>query len=111
MRLDLALPRYGDVDLATLGLAHLFMLPAVERGAWLQHHGIGPALVEIALPQSLDGDLLQRPKAVGIAEIAILAEQVGDYGPRIVGEFELRVPRWDRLPAEQPLFQVQAGGC
>src|SRR3546814_2784847 len=49
------------------------------------------------------------PEGIGVGEIAVFAEQVGDDGQPARLDVEQRMIDLDRRAAEQPLFQLMAG--
>ncbi len=106
---DLAARVDRDEHLAALGLGGLFVLVSVEILAHVEHLDRLPALSEITVAKRGDGLVLVGPEEVGVVEITVLAEQVGDDPARIGGQIEDCDLGGDRLTAEQPRLEVRAG--
>jgi hypothetical protein len=84
------------------------VLPEVEATAGWNHDHVRPARLKVGEPPRLDRLVLPGPEFVGIGEIGVLAEQVGDE--RHARRVEQREARRDRLPAEQPGLEAVTGG-
>src|SRR3546814_12918931 len=69
---------------------------------------IGPALLDDSRTAGLDRGVLRGPERIGIGEIAVLAEQVGDGRKAARLDVEQRVANRDRLSAEQPCLKLVA---
>src|SRR3546814_15978834 len=72
-------------------------------------HRIAPALVEIGFAALGDHGSLQGPERIGVGEIAVVAEQVGDDREAARIGVEQRLIDLDRRAAEQPFLQLMAG--
>src|SRR3546814_4754749 len=69
---------------------------------------IGPALLDDSRTAGLDRGVLRGPERIGIGEIAVLAEQVGDGRKAARLDVEQRVANRDRLSAEQRSEEQQS---
>src|SRR3546814_16793945 len=72
-------------------------------------HRIAPALVEIGFAALGDHGSLQGPERIGVGEIAVVAEQVGDDREAARIGVEQRMIDLDRRAAEQPFLQLMDG--
>lgn len=75
---DLAAMRDGDIDLAALCFARLLMLPRLEIIVRPENDDVAPSGFEIGQSPRLNRRPLRFPKGIGVGEIALVAEQVGD---------------------------------
>lgn len=91
-----------NIDTPALPLGRLFIFPAMERIGRGHDHDIAPAFLQIGGPTRLDGGVLGGPEGIGIGEIAVIAEQVGDGRALVAVEVEQGKAGGDGLPAEQP---------
>src|SRR3546814_10268013 len=74
----LAIGAHIDIDAPALALGGLLIFPCREMLAGRDDHRIGPSGLDTGIPLRRDRGILRGPEGIGIAEIAILAEQVGD---------------------------------
>src|SRR3546814_17151042 len=73
-------------------------------------HDIAPAFLQIGSAARRDGLVLRGPEGIGVGEIAVVAEQVGNRRALELAEVEQSEAGGDRLPAEQPRLQLVSGG-
>src|SRR3546814_3249065 len=99
--LHLAIGAHIDIDAPALALGGLLIFPCREMLAGRDDHRIGPSGLDTGIPLRRDRGILRGPEGIGIAEIAILAEQVGDDALHPLG-VEQRMSDRDRLTAEPP---------
>lgn len=106
---DFAVGADIDIDAPALALCGLLIFPTVEALGRGDDDHIAPTRLEIGFAPFLDDRVLRRPESIGVGEIAIVAEQVGDQRALVALDIEQRMGRADRLPAKQPRLQLISG--
>ena len=95
-----------DVDGAAIGLGGALVVPGVEARAALQHVHLRPTRRQQSVAHLGDGRILQAPERIGVGEVALLAEQVGDDGAVVLRLVEQRGAGGDLGAAEQPRLEL-----
>src|SRR3546814_5264632 len=67
-----------DIDAPALALARLLIFPRMEMLGRGDDHDIAPAFLQIGSAARRDGLVLRGPEGIGVGEIAVVAEQVGN---------------------------------
>src|SRR3546814_9583000 len=103
-----ALPIF-DIDAPAFPLARFLIFPGREMLGRRHDDRIGPALLDDSRTAGLDRGVLRGPERIGIGEIAVLAEQVGDGRKAARLDVEQRVANRDR--SEEHTSELQSLIC